>query len=406
VNELRVFLEGSECGVLSQSQSGDLGFRYLNSYPTDATPLSLSMPVSRTEFPKSKIRPYIQGFLPDSPEALVAIGRRFNVNSNNPFALLSKIGADVAGALEFVSEDPVSDESRYLVAGELEDLVSEKLLEYSASLPSFIGLYSLAGAQPKLALNLDQESGAWRTATREIPSTHILKPLSGQYGDLDLAELLTMETARALGLKVAELEYATIGTHRVLMVKRYDRTQGPQGLKRLHQEDLCQALSCPPSKKYQKLEGGPSIAQIGKLFQVVAPGLRDTLTRDFYRSLVFNILVRANDAHAKNYSLLLSGQSVTLAPLYDLISGAALNSGKESAMSVRGEYLFSKISDSMTIKEGERLLVEDAESIVLRMKSEMPAAVKAASEIAIDQIPSNLRPALKKMRDRLLQLSH
>jgi serine/threonine-protein kinase HipA len=43
------------------------------------------------------------------------------------------------------------------------------------------------------------------------------------------------------------------------------------------------------------------------------------------RAVAFNWLVLGTDAHAKNYSLLLSGQQVRLAPLYDIASALPYN---------------------------------------------------------------------------------
>ncbi|WP_415124991.1 HipA N-terminal domain-containing protein [Microbacterium sp.] len=65
----------------------------------DATPLSLSMPVSRARHPQRAVLPFLQGLLPDSAGRLDELAREFHTSSVNPFGLLCNVGRDVAGAL-------------------------------------------------------------------------------------------------------------------------------------------------------------------------------------------------------------------------------------------------------------------------------------------------------------------
>ena len=107
---------------------------------------------------------------------------------------------------------------------------------------------------------------------------------------------------------------------RAIAVERYDRLRTPDGWLRVHQEDFCQALGLPPDRKYQS-EGGPGAADIGRLVRRLLPGADgDGASVDFVGALTFNWLMGGTDAHAKNFSLLLSGPQVRLAPLYDLVS--------------------------------------------------------------------------------------
>ncbi|MCX6866029.1 MAG: HipA domain-containing protein, partial [Verrucomicrobia bacterium] len=62
-----------------------------------------------------------------------------------------------------------------------------------------------------------------------------------------------------LGLEAAEARSRTIGQTPCLIVKRYDRQSAAgEPVRRLHQEDFCQAMGFPPARKYQQ-EGGPSL---------------------------------------------------------------------------------------------------------------------------------------------------
>jgi serine/threonine-protein kinase HipA len=105
----------------------------------------------------------------------------------------------------------------------------------------------------------------------------------------------------------------------LLLVRRYDRSTGPEPrqVSRLHQEDLCQALGLPPTRKYQG-EGGPSLADCVALLRRQA---REPLldTRRLLRWAIFNLIAGNSDGHAKNLSLLYRDAVPQLAPFYDLV---------------------------------------------------------------------------------------
>ena len=104
----------------------------------------------------------------------------------------------------------------------------------------------------------------------------------------------------------------------VIVVERCDRARIDGELVRIHQEDTCQALGVHPGDKYQN-DGGPSAADIvGLLRRVVNAGHEQTAVARFVDGLIWNWIVVGTDAHAKNYSLLLEGDQVRLAPLYDI----------------------------------------------------------------------------------------
>jgi serine/threonine-protein kinase HipA len=79
----------------------------------------------------------------------------------------------------------------------------------------------------------------------------------------------------AFGLTVARTEITTFAATKALVIGRFDRLRARDGrLIRLPQEDCCQALSFPPTSRYQS-EGGPSIVEICGLLQVSDEPLRD-----------------------------------------------------------------------------------------------------------------------------------
>jgi serine/threonine-protein kinase HipA len=384
--ELAVYLDGELCGSVEQTLSGNLTFRYEDEYRTkaDPTPLSLSMPLAATTHKKRSILPFLQGLLPDSEEALNAIARRYSVSSRSPFALLKHVGLDVAGAVQIVQPDSPSTDatgerskSRNVDEAEIGDMLRHVLKEYAEGVPFYdaVGHFSLAGAQPKIAL-FKNALGQWAVPEGATPTTHILKPVAGTIRRIDVVEQLTMSAARLLGCTVAKTELQQIDGLDVFVSERYDRTVVGNRWHRLHQEDLCQALSVPPDKKYQHRDGGPGLAAIGSLIRSLPlEADRRTVGRDFYRAYVFNVVAGGTDAHAKNYSIMLKGDGVELAPLYDLLTYAPYWNGTarlDAAMSVDGVYALSRISSQKLVAAGKQFgLGSEAEHIVNSMRTGM-----------------------------------
>jgi serine/threonine-protein kinase HipA len=393
VSELIVYLDGHRCGTVEQATGGNIRFRYDEEYrtATNRTPLSLSMPLAAVTHKKREILPFLQGLLPDSEEALGAIARRYAVSSRSPFALLAHVGSDVAGAVQIVAPDKEASDtvgnrgkSRQVNALEIGVMLRQVLSEYADGIPYYgsVGNFSLAGAQPKIALHMNKR-GEWAVPEDATPTTHILKPVAGTIRRIDVVEQMTMSAARALGCTVAKSELQTIDGLDVFVTERYDRKLVDGQWKRLHQEDFCQALSVAPDKKYQRRDGGPGLASIAALIRSLPlESDRQAVGRDFYRAFAFNVVAGCTDAHAKNYSLMLSGETVQLAPLYDLVTYAPYWDGVarlNSAMSVDAEYALSRISVGKLVAAGKQFGVSaDAEDIVHSMRTGMVEAFQSA----------------------------
>lgn len=56
--------------------------------------------------------------------------------------------------------------------------------------------------------------------------------------------------------------------------------------------------------------------------------------RTFARALIFNYLVKGSDAHARNYSLLLTASGIRLAPLYDLNATVSFAAGEARTLAM------------------------------------------------------------------------
>jgi len=98
-----------------------------------------------------------------------------------------------------------------------------------------------------------------------------------------------------------------------LVIERFDRLSPAPGsafVRRVHQEDMCQALGLLPGAKYQQ-DGGPGVADIVALIRRVGSNPSADIDR-FIDANAFNWLIGGTDAHAKNYSLLLGAENQVL----------------------------------------------------------------------------------------------
>ena len=137
-------------------------------------------------------------------------------------------------------------------------------------------------------------------------TTHILKPTIAGFDHHDINEHLCLAAARRAGLLAVRTQLTRFGGVSAVVVKRFDRRPASQAFGRVHQEDLCQAMSVPPSGKYQS-EGGPGPGEVAALLRrVMRPGEAYAALWRFADALIWNWLIAGTDAHAKNYSILLA----------------------------------------------------------------------------------------------------
>jgi serine/threonine-protein kinase HipA len=383
---LDVFLHARRVGQLEQDHSGNLWFQYSSEWLTDenAIPLSVSLPLQNERFNRARCRPFFAGLLPESGQRQ-QIARVLAVSEGNDFALLDKIGGECAGAVTFLPPSAsLPDTSSWaflpLTERDLDERISE--LPKRPLLSGEKGLrLSLAGAQSKMALTIRPEGYA--IPLHGAPSSHILKPQSPLFDHLVQNELFCMELARAAGLNVARVSLGKTQRNTFLQVERYDRLAEKDGsLKRLHQEDFCQALGIAPERKYQE-EGGPNLRQCFDLVrsQCSVPAV-DLLS--LLDAVFFNCLIGNGDAHGKNFSLLYIDNQVRIAPLYDLVCTHAypeLDPG--FAMKIGNSR------DSSTIRAGDfEALARDANLNPKAAMRRMFALLKKTEQLLND------RPAL------------
>jgi serine/threonine-protein kinase HipA len=174
------------------------------------------------------------------------------------------------------------------------------------------------------------------------PSTHILKTPIDRLPDTVANEAFCLHLGRHLGIDAVHAVPGRALGREYLLVERYDRRTGADGIERLHQEDFCQALGIPSDRKYE-VEGGPSLADgFALIRRCAAVPAREAVKLLDYVMLSF--LVGNHDAHGKNYSLLYlpDNAGAVLAPQHDVLSTIAYDKvqpmSRKMAMRIGGEY--------------------------------------------------------------------
>ena len=411
---LNVLMGGVPVGRLEQLDTGVLSFEYADRWLAAdriQIPLSMSLPLAAKRHSGAKVANYLWNLLPDNDQTLRKWGQIYEVSPNSPFALLSKVGEDCAGAIQIVTDEWIAANTDS--AGEvqwIDDAEVGKRLKrlreertWTGRRDGDRGHFSLAGAQPKMALLFDGKR--WGVPSGRRATTHILKPPMPHLQGTTENEYACLRLASRVGITAAEVKVGRFEDEVAIVVTRYDREIGADGVvRRFHQEDMCQALGVNPATKYQS-EGGPSIEQIANEVLRYATGPEVDKAK-FAEMIAFNFLVLGTDAHAKNFSVVhLPGRRMYLAPMYDVLSFVPYDNDEHErrrlrmAMKIGGYYKFSEIQPRHWERQA-KLMQMDLEEMIERVVTLGEKIPDALSEIVKEARTAGLtEPVLDTMLD-------
>lgn len=432
---LRVYQNGEIVGYLSKQPSGAIEFLYAEEWLSNerAFPVSLSLPLREDAFKGAPVVAVFENLLPDSESLRSRVAEKVGADGTDAYSLLAQIGRDCVGALQFFPEDADIDFSDLnSIRGEVvNDEEIERILNNLARVP--LGLdrdndfrISVAGAQEKTALLLHE--GKWFRPYGATPTTHILKTQIGELPNgIDLSnsvenEFYGLAVIESFGLPVNKAEITTFGKTKSLVIERFDREWTKDGvLLRRAQEDCCQALSIPPSRKYQNdrnrpsNEKQPSMVEILNLLKGSDQPAEDQ--KAFIKAQILFWLMGATDGHGKNFSIFLgTGGSFHLTPFYDVLTAQPFfDSHKlqkkemKMAMSVgsTGHYRMDEIQGRHFVQTTERAGLPDyiakealeeisgtVESAMCNVEKKLPADFPA-------DIHESVRRGIMSRRDSL-----
>jgi len=324
-------------GYLWRDDLGKMSFRYDADWTGDAGfAISRSLPLQLPAFENPAAHHFFANLLPEG-NARRHVVRDLKI-ADSDFELLRKIGGECAGALSILPDDgtpSIDNDYQPLSDEELSRIVQRRGLLPLNDKHTGHPRLSLAGAQDKLPVY--QSGEKLYLPLGSSPSTHILKFEVPDYKHVPAYETYLSWLARSVEMEVIDISFHQIREGSYSLSTRYDRSH-TDPVKRLHQEDFCQAMGLRADQKYQQPGNSSGFADCYRLVKKVSSIPLDDARR-LLEWQIFNVLAGNSDAHAKNLSFLyLPGGQIRLAPFYDLVCTRAIDRIDDKlAMEVGGE---------------------------------------------------------------------
>lgn len=391
---LNVWYEHTAVGELWRNATNQIGFGYSKSW-LDESPFAVSVSLPLREDPfapeDATAHRFFANLLPEGRFRDLIVGNLKIPDTD--FDLLRAIGGDCAGALSIV--EPGSDTRDPPAYEELDDDGLKSLVlkkghvhtqkDGTGKLPRL----SLAGAQDKCPVLL--RDGRFYLPRGQSASTHILKFAIRDYRNVPAYETVLTSLAKRIGLNACTVEFGYVPIddfrHDYIAVERYDRRVTKSGdVRRLHQEDFCQALGRGREHKYEDNDG----ITFAECFRLVREVSTDPAidTEQLLRWQIFNLLAGNSDGHAKNLSLLYSEDgALTLAPFYDLVCTRAIEhiderlafsvAGERTPGDIRNEH-WQELAKSLNVRP--RFVLNLVRDIATRAQTEIRSVVDEFQE--------------------------
>jgi serine/threonine-protein kinase HipA len=189
---------------------------------------------------------------------------------------------------------------------------------------------SIQGVQPKLSAKLNTRQQQFELTN--IGGTFILKPQHNDFIELPENESVSMRLAAACGIEVplSGLLKSKDGSL-TYFIKRFDRL--PKGGK-LDVEDFAQLTGNSRETKYRF-----SMEKLGETVEQFCsfPAIEKA---KLFQLTLFNFLIGNEDAHLKNFSIIIRNNKVELSPAYDLVNSTIILRGldvEEFALPLAGK---------------------------------------------------------------------
>lgn len=261
---------------------------------------------------------------------------------------------------------------------------------------------SAGGARPKAVLAFNQDFSQVRSGQANVPEgfTHYLMKFDGvsehnknqeTFGDpmgFGAMEYVYHLMAKDCGIEMMPCKLLDEGNRRHFITQRFDRF----GNKKVH----IQTLNGLAHVDYKQ----PGSFSYAELFNVARQlKLPATDAEQLLRVMIFNIVARNHDDHAKNFAFVLNGNKWSLAPAYDLAYSykpgskwvnshwMSLN-GKRDGFVRQDFYSLQKVSLHFTKDRIDKIIDEVEEKVSGWRKL---AVAEDVPESLINEIESNLR---------------
>lgn len=298
-------------------------FAYDQSTQSPDAQVSLTMPVRLESWQSRDLHPVFQMNLPEG--ALLDAIRQ---------AIAKLVGEDDLTILRVTGGNQIG-RNRFSLPGDMAPGIVESaeslddLLSYPDTEELFhdlVAKYALrsgiSGVQPKVMLDAAERGSA-------AVGGYIVKSWGADYPQLATNEFFCMTAAKRAGLPVPEFHLSANGG--LFVMKRFDLTADGHAL---GFEDVCSLQALGTAQKYAS-----SYERVARSIKDFVSGeFLQTAREQFFASLVLSCMLRNGDAHLKNFGVLYEhpGQSVHLAPAYDLVTTVAYIAQDVPALSLAG----------------------------------------------------------------------
>ena len=319
IDVLNIFLNNREIGAITRLPGDRNIFTFNQSYIDDENRPTLSLSfkdiygglITNIKPTQTRLPPFFSNLL---PEGMLReyLAKQAGVKPEREFYLLWALGQDLPGAVKALPEN-----KERLPTSMASNISKDEMTEHDN-----VFRFSLAGVQLKFSALLTNRRGL-TIPSHGVGGNWIVKLPDTRYPHVPENEYMMMEIARGIGINVPQTmlipldkiggvpqELKQHGAH-AFAIKRFDRTDDGT---MIHIEDFAQILNVYADKKY----GHGSYRNIAEIIwaEVGEVGLVE-----FFRRLVFNILIGNGDMHLKNWSFIYPNERTpTLAPAYDFVS--------------------------------------------------------------------------------------
>lgn len=261
---------------------------------------------------------------------------------------------------------------------------------------------SAGGARPKVVLAFNEDFTEVRSGQATIPDdyTHHLMKFDGvsehnrnqeTFGDplgFGAMEYVYYQMATACGIEMMPSQLLSEGHRRHFITQRFDRI----GNQKIH----VQTLNGLAHVDYKK-PGSFSYAELFSVARQLKLPARDA--EQLIKRMIFNVVARNHDDHAKNFAFMLKDNKWQLAPAYDLAYSCKPGSkwvnshwmtlnGKREDFTRNDFYALEKISPLFSKRNLDRVIDETVEAVaqwpLLARDQEVPNSL-------IAEVSNNLR---------------
>ena len=329
---------------------------------------------------------------------LDSLAAEIRVSTDDTISLLTRFGRDVAGAIQ-IYDPELPGESRKPGLAAVDAVEVGRMLANTQAVPlgnrPKSGRTSLAGVQDKIVLA--RKKSDWFQVLDGYPSTHIVKPPSIRHPTVTFDEEYGFRAAKAVGLTTFDAWMEDFDGVLGLVIERYDRSpDAPQG--RIHQEDMSQALGASKNEKYQEFGGKVSLKRIA---DVLGRSGDQHSVHQLVKLLTVSQALGNLDMHSKNISMLHPRDGSTrIAPAYDIVPQAHLDSDGKMALAINQKYVHAAITIDDLVAEGQSWNVRSPRAIVTEALEAVDAFVR--SEVPVEGAYAGLQDDIAGFTGSLL----